>query len=279
MTALAPTIKLATRQIAKPWGRTVLPAPFSNQGTDQIGEIWFEVASGDALPLMIKYLFTSEKLSIQVHPSDDQAKAMGLGSGKEECWLVLDAEPGATLGIGTQRSLSDEDLRAAALDGSIEALVDWKPVQRGDFFYIPAGTVHAIGAGVSLIEVQQNADITYRLYDYGRPRELHLDAGVAVSKAAPYDGSLHRKIDFAVDQMLTDGPHFRLVLTGGGPIDLPGHGPVMIVPIEGSVEVAGDDGMVTAAAGECLAVAPDTVIHTSPGARLLAARACRAETA
>ncbi len=87
---------------------------------------------------MIKYLFTSEKLSIQVHPSDTQARAMGLASGKEECWLVLDAEPGACLGIGTQRPLSEDELRAAALSGEIEALMDWKPVQRGDFYYIPA---------------------------------------------------------------------------------------------------------------------------------------------
>lgn len=279
MTRPTATIKLATRQVIKPWGRERLPAPFSNPGSDRIGEIWFEAETGPELALMVKYIFTSEKLSIQVHPDDAQAHTRGRASGKEECWLVLDAEPGARLGIGTLGPLNEDELRSAALSGEIEALMDWKPVQRGDFYYIPAGTVHAIGAGVSLIEVQQNADITYRLYDYGRPRELHLDEGVAVSRAAPYDGSLHRTVDFAVDQMLTDGPHFHLVLTGGGAIDLPGHGPLMIVPIDGRVEVAGDDGTITAKAGECLAVAPDTVIQTSPGARLLAARACSAGTA
>jgi mannose-6-phosphate isomerase len=97
--------KLATRQVEKPWGRAVLPAPFRNPGSEKIGEIWFEAETGPALPLMVKYLFTSEKLSIQVHPSDAEAQAMGLASGKEECWLVLDAEPGACLGIGTLRPL------------------------------------------------------------------------------------------------------------------------------------------------------------------------------
>src|SRR3546814_12109156 len=84
------------------------------------------------------------------------------------------------------RRLSGEELRAAALDGSIEQLMDWKDVKAGDFFFIPAGTVHAIGAGLKLVEVQQNVDVTYRLYDYGRPRELHLEDGMVASKAEPY---------------------------------------------------------------------------------------------
>ena len=89
--------------------------------------------------------------------------------------------------MGTREPLDGETLRATSLDGRIEQLMDWKPVKAGDFFYIPAGTVHAIGAGVTLVEVQQNVDVTYRLYDYGRPRELHLDDGVAVSLPMPYD--------------------------------------------------------------------------------------------
>ena len=265
--------KLATRQVEKPWGRAALPAPFHNPGSKKIGEIWFEAETGPALPLMVKYLFTSEKLSIQVHPSDAQARAMGLASGKEECWLVLDAEPGACLGIGTLRPLGADELREAALSGEIEALMDWKPVQRGDFYYIPAGTVHAIGAGVSLIEVQQNADITYRLYDYGRPRELHLDDGVAVSRTAPYPAHLHRKVEFAADQLLVDGPLFSLLLTGDSAARLDGHGPLTVIPVEGSVQFEQDDGTTTVQAGECLAIDPDSRFTADPGARLLLARA------
>ena len=114
-----PATKLATHRVEKPWGRTHLfpgfpdPAP----GGDPVGEIWFQ-EPGDATPdLLIKYLFTSEKLSIQVHPNDEQAQARGLPRGKDECWLILDAEPDSTIAVGTVRPLGADELRAAALDG------------------------------------------------------------------------------------------------------------------------------------------------------------------
>jgi len=179
--------RLATKYVEKPWGRDALPALFPDGGGRRIGEVWFDGPEGEHPPLLVKYIFTSERLSIQVHPNDDQGRARGLPGGKSECWLILDADPGATLGMGTLEPLDGETLRATSLDGRIEQLMDWKPVKAGDFFYIPAGTVHAIGAGVVLIEVQQNVDVTYRLYDYGRPRELHLDDGVEVSVPRPYD--------------------------------------------------------------------------------------------
>jgi mannose-6-phosphate isomerase len=179
--------RLTTRVIEKPWGVDALPAPFAAEPGQRIGEIWFEDEPGSTPPLLVKYIFTSERLSIQVHPDDHQGRARGLSGGKEECWLILDAHGDARLGIGTTEPLSPDQLRKAALDGSIEQLMDWKTVRKGDFFFVPAGTVHAIGAGLALVEVQQNVDVTYRLYDYGRPRELHLDDGVAVSRAQPYD--------------------------------------------------------------------------------------------
>lgn len=178
---------LQTKYVEKPWGRDALPPLFPDGGDRRIGEVWFDGPDGQHPPLLVKYIFTSERLSIQVHPNDQQGQDRGLAGGKSECWLILDAEPGATLGMGTVEPLDGETLRATSLDGRIEQLMDWKPVKAGDFFYIPAGTVHAIGAGVTLVEVQQNVDVTYRLYDYGRPRELHLDDGVAVSLPAPYE--------------------------------------------------------------------------------------------
>lgn len=273
MTSPVAATILAARQVAKPWGRSVLPPPFSNPGGEPIGEIWFEPETGPLLPLLTKYLFTSEKLSIQVHPDDSEAQARGLSGGKEECWLVLDAEPGATLGIGTLHPLGSDALREAALSGEIESLIDWKPVRRGDLYYIPAGTVHAIGEGVSLIEVQQNADVTYRLYDYGRPRELHLDDGVAVSRAAPYPAQLHRNIDFGRDQMLVDGPHFSLMLTGEENARLKGTGPLLIIPIAGSVTARAGGEPIAVGVGGCLSSMGDPPIVPSPGARLLLARA------
>lgn len=258
---------LGMRQVAKPWGRAALPAPFVNACGEPVGEIWFAHEDAAPLPLLAKYLFTSEKLSVQVHPDDGQAQARGLASGKEECWLVIDAAPGAVLGIGTMRPLSADELRAAALDGSIAELMDWKPVARGDFFYIPAGTVHAIGAGVSLIELQQNADITYRLYDYGRPRALHLDDGVAVSDARPYADARATKVDFAADRLLVDGPIFRVML-GGDQCDLAGSGTSLIVPLAGRAFAGGTSG----GPGDCLAVDAGTPWHAEPDARLLIAR-------
>lgn len=173
--------KLPATMVAKPWGRPELPDPFSNPGTDPIGELWFPAPASRPMPVLVKHIFTRERLSIQVHPDDIWARANGLPGGKSECWLVTSAEPGAELGIGLKRPLSPEALRQACLDGSVVDLMVWQPVSPGDFCYIPAGTIHAIGAGLSIVEIQQNNDVTFRLFDYGRPRELHLDAGVAVT--------------------------------------------------------------------------------------------------
>src|SRR5690606_35075299 len=122
----------------------------------------------------------------------------------------IDAEPGAVLGIGFAGEVDAETMRAAALDGSIEDRLVWHPVKSGDFFYIPANTVHAIGGGCSIIEIQQNSDITYRLYDYGRPRELHLEQAIAVARGQPHDAALRRHVPERGDIALVDGPYFRL---------------------------------------------------------------------
>ena len=268
---LSPSL-LKRKEIEKPWGRMNVPSRFATNSDDPIGEIWFE-HEGEPLELLIKYLFTSEKLSIQVHPSDELAAASGLPSGKEECWLVLDAEPGAKLGIGTREILSAEELRAAALDGSLEDLVDWKPVSRGDFYYIPAGTVHAIGAGVTLIEVQQNADITYRLYDYGRPRELHLEKGIEAAAAAPYPVRLGKKVDLNSAQQLVAGPKFDLWLGNGWPSQGLNGGMAHVIPLTGAVTV--DE--VTAEDGECLLCSPDRELHVARDTQLLIAQASCAD--
>ncbi|HEV7435106.1 MAG TPA: class I mannose-6-phosphate isomerase [Pseudorhizobium sp.] len=179
--------KLKPHYVEKPWGRTDLPSIFAAAGAGrQVGEVWFESADGRDLPLLVKYIFTSDRLSIQVHPDDAQAVDKGLLRGKEEIWYILDCEPSATLGIGLTAPMAPDQFRTAAQDGSLEQWIDWKPVKPGDCYFIPAGTVHAIGAGITLVEIQQNADVTYRLYDYGRPRELHLDEGVEVSRLTPY---------------------------------------------------------------------------------------------
>lgn len=233
-------MKLPTRIVEKVWGRRDLPQPFANPGAEPVGEIWFEPPQ--ELPqVLVKYLFTSEKLSVQVHPSDAQAPAGERG--KEECWLVLDAEPGATLAIGFKHAIPREAMRAAALDGSIEGALEWHPVRAGDFFYLPAGTVHAIGPGLTLVEVQQNSDITYRLYDYGRPRELHLDEGLAVARGEPYPAGCRRKVSDDESVTLVDGPHFRFSQCQGAPsaeLCRRHGGAVLALPLEGSVRIGGE---------------------------------------
>ena len=248
-TAATTSAGLAIKMVDKPWGVAELPTPFTGKGGgEKIGEIWFEPPP--ELPeLLVKYIFTSEALSVQVHPSDAETLADGLGrQGKEECWVVIDAKPGAQLGIGLTAPSDKATLRAAALDGSIEAMLAWHPVRRGDFFYIPAGTIHAIGAGIGVIETQQNSDITYRLYDYGRGRELHLDKGMAVAKPEPYDlTQWHRHVDLDAApmggvEMLVPGPLFRLARVSGT-ADTAALGaftgaPLLAIPITGTVDVA-----------------------------------------
>lgn len=262
---------LATREVEKPWGRDVLPAPFAAPAGKRIGEIWFEPPA--VLPqLLVKYIFTSEALSVQVHPSDAETLAKGLGrQGKEECWLIVDADPGAVLGIGFRADVESEAIRAAALDGSIEALMQWHEVRPGDFFYIPAGTVHAIGAGIGLIEVQQNSDITYRLYDYGRPRELHLDQGAAVARGTPYPPRLRRTVPDGVSLTLVEGPLFRLdQIAGPYGEDVAasyGEAPLLVIPRTGTARIAGEP----IAPGQC-GLAPNlyTVAFDRNGSAMIA---------
>jgi mannose-6-phosphate isomerase len=236
-------MKLERRYVEKPWGRTELPPMFDAPAGKRIGEVWFTGAPDK--PLLVKYLFTSERLSIQVHPDDEQAHARGLPRGKSECWYILDAESGATLGLGLKREVRADELRAAALDGSIEQLMDWRPVRAGDFFMVPAGTIHAVGAGISLLEFQQNSDVTYRLYDYGRPRELHLDDGIAVARAEPYPDALAQHLGRGEFRTLVDGPQFILAHTDRDMFD---DRERWIIPLEGKV---GD-----ALPGDCLLLQP-----------------------
>jgi mannose-6-phosphate isomerase len=204
-------MRLRERRVLKPWGRTDIPEQFGGASDERLGEIWFQREDGGTDdPLLVKYLFTSERLSVQVHPDDAAARQAGHPRGKDEAWVVLDAEPGASIGIGLNRSVSPEELRAAALDGSVACLLECRQVEKGDVFYSPAGTIHSIGAGLTLLEVQQNCDITYRLYDFGRSRELHLDEGVT---AARTDSDVGRSVERPLADgrsIIVQGPKFIL---------------------------------------------------------------------
>ena len=214
------TIQLATVEtVPKPWGSIDLQ-PWSNRTPDgaAIGEIWFRHAGPDPA-LLVKLLFTTQPLSIQVHPDDAYAHSIGLPRGKTESWYVVSATADAKVAVGLTRRLSAQQLRTAIEDGSIADLVAWHPVKAGDFIYIPAGTIHAIGAGLVIAEIQQNSDATFRMFDYGRKRELHVDAAVAVARAEPVawapaanaTGPLTANPFFVVERLNMSGGSSRII--------------------------------------------------------------------
>lgn len=172
----------------RPWGSHDLrPWSLSGNPDAAIGELRFERSETQAPDpaLLLKLLFTKEKLSIQVHPDDAFAQTMGMANGKTEAWYVLSAEDGAQVAIGLDRPLTQSQLRDAITDGSIADLVKWQLAAPGDVFFVPAGTIHAIGAGLVIAEIQQRSDTTFRLFDHGRLRELHIDQALAVADLVP----------------------------------------------------------------------------------------------
>jgi mannose-6-phosphate isomerase len=197
------------------WGKRDLRPWYADTGTSElVGEAWLtgpqclvetgrfagrtlaEVAGnlGGEFPLLVKLLFPNEKLSVQVHPDDAQAQSVGEARGKTECWYVLEAEPGAYVSLGLKKGVAVADVAASVADGTMESLIERVPAAVGDMLFVDAGTVHAIGPGVVLLETQQTSDITYRLYDYGRPRELHLEKGLQVIRTETAAGKVAPRV-------------------------------------------------------------------------------------
>ena len=177
-----------------PDGESALPAlscslaDFLTVHPDYLGtHSLFITAEKPELPILIKLIDAKADLSVQVHPDDEAAKQEGQW-GKTEMWYVLDAKPGSSLIYGFNRDVEEEAVRIALKDGSIGSLLNHVPVHRDDVFMVSPGTVHAIGAGILLAEIQQSSNLTYRLYDYGRvgkdgkQRELHMDKAMKVAK-------------------------------------------------------------------------------------------------
>ncbi len=161
-------------------------------------------------PLLMKLLFTTERLSVQVHPDDEYAQQRHGSLGKTEAWYVVDSQAPGEVAVGFRQALTPEQLKAAAESGEIEDLLDWRRVSAGDTVFVPAGTVHAIGAGLTICEIQQNSDITYRLYDYGRGRELHLEDGVKVSNPGRHEfDESPRRLAEGRDELITSA-YFRI---------------------------------------------------------------------
>ena len=211
------------------WGTTTL-SPWFPDPERRTGEVWF--SGGGNASLLAKLIFTSANLSVQVHPPDEFARQHENSCGKTEMWHVLEAQPGAVVAVGFRHRITREQFEVALAESRVEDLLQWVPAQSGDTFFIPAGTVHAIGAGLTLCEIQQNSDVTYRLYDYGRPRELHLEKGLAVSQFTAYDGKVNLPLHcqyfsagvllISESQMIDSGPgqeRMWMVLEGAGQLN------------------------------------------------------------
>ncbi|TDL32703.1 mannose-6-phosphate isomerase, class I [Jeotgalibacillus sp. S-D1] len=192
----------------------------------KISELWSEHREEvfghyelDAFPLLIKILDAAADLSVQVHPNDEQAmKLEGEPYGKTECWYVLDAEPGAELIIG-HTALTKEDFIQKIEDGNWDSLLQKKPVQKGDFVFVESGTIHAIGAGIMILEIQQSSDTTYRVYDFdrtdaeGNKRELHIDKAIEVSKIPheePFIEIVEEEVPSGINKRLIDTAEFKV---------------------------------------------------------------------
>jgi mannose-6-phosphate isomerase len=172
--------------------------PFTGQTLAQVSEKYQRELVGDAardprrFPLLLKFLFPHEKLSVQVHPDDEQARRVNQPWGKTECWYVAHAKPGAQIGLGLKPGATVEQLENAIHEKRAEELLNWLNIYTGDMIYVSGGTVHTLGPGSVIVETQQQSDTTYRLYDYGRPRELHLKEGLAAVKLQVASGKVLR---------------------------------------------------------------------------------------
>ena len=206
----------------RPWGTFDLsPIYTDHKFTEKIGEAWLtgdecRVKNGplagqrladlaaqyqrelvgeaarepDRFPLLLKFLFPNDKLSVQVHPDDECAQKVGQPWGKTECWYVFRAQPGAQVALGLKPGITRRKLELAIAENRAEQLLNWLDIDQGEMIYVAGGTVHAISAGSILVETQQSSDTTYRLYDYGRPRELHLELGLQAVKEKNGSGKI-----------------------------------------------------------------------------------------
>jgi mannose-6-phosphate isomerase len=176
----------------------VANGPLAGQTLMQVSEKYQRELVGDAardakrFPLLLKFLFPHEKLSVQVHPDDEQALRVGQPWGKTECWYVAHAKAGAQIALGLKPGVSVAQLEQAIHEKRAEEVLNWLNVFTGDMIYVSGGTVHTLGPGSVIVEAQQQSDTTYRLYDYGRPRELHLKDGLAAVKLNGASGKVVR---------------------------------------------------------------------------------------
>lgn len=201
-------------------------------------------AAGQDFPLLVKLLFPKDRLSVQVHPDDALAQRYGEPRGKTECWYALDAQPGAQVALGLRPGVTAERVSHAIEDASLESLLEMVPVHKGDMLFVDAGTVHAMGAGVVILETQQTSDLTYRMYDYGSARELHIEKSMAAMRLKTRAGKVPPQPENG-HFVLIDERYFRIErwpLRPGAAPSFAAPAPVvqMIFVVEGVIRIEGD---------------------------------------
>jgi mannose-6-phosphate isomerase len=232
----ARAIRLTPSLREKVWGKTHL-APWFAENGKRIGEAWY-VADRE-LPLLVKLLFTSDRLSVQVHPDDGEDGPRG----KNEMWYILEAEPGSAIALGFREPITRERLWESTRTGEIERLLNWIEVKPGEAYFTPAHTVHAIGAGIVLCEIQQHSDVTYRLWDYGRPREIHVEQAAPISDLGVHPGAARPSARDAGREELVRSKHFvtEAVRIGAGEERrMPAEPCQLWICLEGSGTIGGD---------------------------------------
>jgi mannose-6-phosphate isomerase len=246
--------RLTTSLRERVWGRTHL-APWFPDSETRIGEAWYQ--ADQDLPLLVKMLFTSQRLSVQVHPDDGEDGARG----KTEMWHILEADAGATIALGFREPIKRDRLREATRSGEIEQLLNWVPVRGGETYFVPAHTVHAIGGGIVLFEIQQNSDVTYRLWDYGRPREIHVEQAVPIADLGMHPGVSHPRNLGGGRTELVRSQHFVTEWIEAARFVAEPRRSQLIVWLEG----AGSIGGAAARAGEVWLLPDETVVIESAG--------------
>ncbi len=219
------------RFVPKIWGSTKLSPWFPDQ-PEKIGEVWFPAGE-----LLIKFLFTTEKLSVQVHPDDEYAREHENSLGKTEMWHILRADPGAQVALGFREPVDPMDLPELCRSGEVMDRLAWHTARPGDTFFVKAGSVHAIGEGLALCEIQQNSDVTYRMFDYGRPRELHLERALDVAECECHPGAAQPKLLENGREELVRSQHFtveRVVLAA--PLEIAGGGYAIVLEGSGTID-------------------------------------------
>jgi mannose-6-phosphate isomerase len=262
------TVEHAGIQIVrKPWGsKTLAPWSAIDPQGEAVGELWFQRANTTAPDpaLLLKLLFANQKLSIQVHPDDGFARSIGLPHGKTEAWYIVSATPDAAVAVGLNQSLTTHQLRTSIEDGSIASLMKWRHVQAGDVVFVPAGTIHAIGPGLVIAEIQQNSDATFRVFDYGRQRELHVANAVAVARAEPAETQVAVRRLTDARTLLAACPYFvleRFDLAPASRWDISATAETWLLMLEGEARFDAVD----VSAGQALFLEHDrAVIETGP---------------